>query len=138
VIQRLPGWMVDGLMAALFALVAVVVERQTEGRLATSTIALWIGVGSFLLLRLGAGFARAGRTLGCGFVFALTWLLPCVVALSFSLDANRRAIVRDSPLFFILSGIFVILIMVLTFERIRLADVARFAGLQAKLPSPEV
>lgn len=133
--RRVPGWVVDALLAALVALVAVVAERQSQGRIATSTLVLWLGVGGFGLLRLGAAFARAGRTLGCGFVFALTWLLPCTVALLFTLNASRRAVVRDSPIFFVLAGFWIILIMVVTFERIRVADVARFAGSQPLSPS---
>jgi hypothetical protein len=124
--RSIPGWLVDVLITGLLVTVAVVAERQTQGRIASSTIVLWIGSGSFLALRVGAVLARAGRTLGCGFVFALTWLLPCSTALFFTLDGTRRAVVRDSPAFFVLLGVFVILIMVVTFERIRVADAARY------------
>lgn len=126
--RTIPGWLIDAGLAVVLALVALAVERWSEGRLFTRDVLLWVGGGSFLLLRLGDLFARAGRTLGCLFVFAMTWLLPCAVALYFTLVPARRAVLRDSLAFFVLLGFVIILIMVVTFERMRVADVARFAG----------
>jgi len=122
----LPSWLIDALLAALLVGIALIVERFTEGRLFTSTIVLSVGIGTFVLLRLGGAFAQVGRTVGCLFVFAMTWVLPCAAALFFTVHPDRRAIVRDSLPFFTLVGFFLILIMLITFERLRLADVARF------------
>ena len=122
----LPGWLIDALLAALLVGIALIVERLTEGRLFTSTIVLSVGIGSFVLLRLGAAFAQVGRTVGCLFVFAMTWVLPCAAAFFFTINPDRGAIVRDSLPFFTVVGFFLIVIMLVTFERLRLADVARF------------
>ena len=122
----LPGWLIDALLAALLVGIALIVERLTEGRLFTSTIVLSVGIGSFVLLRLGAAFAQVGRTVGCLFVFAMTWVLPCAAAFFLTINPDRGVIVRDSLPFFTVVGFFLILIMLVTFERLRLADVARF------------
>ncbi len=115
----------DGLMALMLAGIGIVVERQTQGRLFTETIVLWVGIGSFVLLRSGAVLARAGRTLGCGFVFTITWLLPCAVLLYMMTSTNLQRVMRDSFPFFIYLGFVLIFIMLVTFERLRLADEAR-------------
>ncbi len=131
--RSIPSWLVDALVAVVLFVIALVVERQTDGRLFTSQILLSVGTGSFILLRLGAAFARAGRTLGCLFVFAITWVLPCSAALFLSVNPDTRAMLRDSGPFFILLGIFLILIMLITFERLRMADEARFSLNDAKV-----
>lgn len=127
VTKKLPSWLIDGVVAALLVVIALVVERQTQGRLFTSQIVLSVGGGSFVLLRLGAGFARAGRTLGCLFAFAITWVLPCSAALFLSVNPDTQSMLRDSGPFFMLLGFFLILIMLITFERVRIEDQARFA-----------
>ena len=127
--------MADVAIATVLVAVAIVVERQTQGRLDSwMVVAPWVGAGSFLLLRLGAILGGADRTLGCGFVFAMTWLLPCATLLFVNASTDRRAMVRDSAPFFVALGFFLILIMIVTFERMRLADVARFAK-RARLES---
>ena len=131
--RSIPSWLVDALVAVVLFVIALVVERQTDGRLFTSQILLSVGTGSFILLRLGAAFARAGRTLGCLFVFAITWVLPCSAALFLSVNPDTRTMLRDSGPFFILLGIFLILIMLITFERLRMADEARFSLNDAKV-----
>lgn len=128
--RSIPSWILDILIAATLAAIGLVIERQTDGRLFTSTIVLWVGGGSFLLLRLGAILARAGRTLGCLFTFAITWLLPCIVVLTFAISPDMQATIRDSSPFFLSLGLFLIAIMIITFERIRIADQARFAASQ--------
>ncbi|MBA3532523.1 MAG: hypothetical protein H0T73_11420, partial [Ardenticatenales bacterium] len=74
----IPGWLLDGLIALLLVGIAVAIERQTQGRVSNESIALWVGGGTLLLLRLGNAVAQKGRGLGCAFVFAITWLLPCI------------------------------------------------------------
>lgn len=123
--RALPAWAVDIAMALVLAGMGLMVERLTQGRLFTETILLWVGGGSFVLLRLGARLARAGRTLGCGFAFLITWLLPCVLVLYMMANSGLQRVVRDSPPFFLYLGLVLILIMLLTFERVRQADVAR-------------
>lgn len=122
-----PRWALDIGIAIALTLVGIAVERWTQGRLFDSQIAWIVGGGSFLLLRVGDGLARRGRTLGCLFLVALTWLLPCSAALFFSVVPSVRHIPRDSMPFFALLGLFLIVIMVITLERLRLADEARFA-----------
>ena len=136
--RSIPSWLVDALVAVVLFVIALVVERQTDGRLFTSQILLSVGTGSFILLRLGAAFARAGRTLGCLFVFAITWVLPCSAALFLSVNPDTRTMLRDSGPFFILLGIFLILIMLITFERLRMADEARFSLNDAKVASKDM
>ena len=131
--RSIPSWLLDALVAVVLFVIALLVERQTDGRLFTSQILLSVGTGSFILLRLGAAFARAGRTLGCLFVFAITWVLPCSAALFLSVNPDTRTMLRDSGPFFILLGIFLILIMLITFERLRMADEARFSLNDAKV-----
>lgn len=126
--RSVPAWLVDLMVAIFLTAVAYGVERATEGRLFTRDLVFWVGGGSFLLLRLGATLARAGRTLGCLYVFAITWLLPCSAALFLTADSDWRAMLRDSSPLFIALGFFLILIMLITFERLRLADEARFAA----------
>lgn len=127
-----PRWLMDAGIALILALVGIAIERWTEGRLASDDIALWVGAGSFLLLRVGDGLVRQGRTLGCLFLVTLTWLLPCSTALFFAAVPRVRNMPRDSMPFFALLGLFLIVIMVITLERLRLADEARFAR-----PAPE-
>jgi hypothetical protein len=126
VTRPIPGWLADLLLALALVGIAIAVERQTQGRLANETIALWTGLGSFILLRVGATLARAGRELGCLFVFAMTWLLPCASVLYLAINRRMTATVRDSLSFFFLLGFFIILIMIITFERIRRADATRY------------
>lgn len=122
---RLPAWLVDLLLALLLVGLGVGVERLSQGRLANESIALWVGGGSFLLLRLGAKLAQAGRTLGCLFAFAITWLLPCLAVLYLASSNEAARIVRDSTTFFLMLGVFLIMIMVVTLERLRRADAQR-------------
>jgi hypothetical protein len=124
--RSIPGWLVDLLIALALVGIAIVVERQTQGRLGNDTIALFVGLGTLLLLRLGATLAQAGREMGCLFVFAITWVLPCASVLYVASSARLAAMVRDSLAFFTLLGFFLILIMIVTFERIRRADEARY------------
>ncbi|GEM_PF-6435499 len=116
---RMPGWLQDALVAALMVVVAVAVERWTQGRVANSTIVLWVGGVYFALLRLGAWLARLGRTLGCLFGFGVTWLLPCGVVAYVALSGDRMAVIRDSLPLFMLLGLFLVLVMVITLERVR-------------------
>jgi hypothetical protein len=130
--SRGAAWVVDGLLALALAVIAITLERQTQGRIASQTVALWVGGGSFVLLRVGAALARAGRTLGCLFVFTITWLLPCAVLLYIASSTPLKAMVRDSLPLFVLLGFILIFIMVVTFERIRVADVARYNSSSSK------
>lgn len=125
-IRSMPSWLVDVLVALLLFVIAFAVERQTEGRLFASQMFPIVAGGSFVLLRLGSFFAGIGREIGCLFVFAMTWVLPCAGAFFLSINPDIRAIIRDSWSFFILLGFFLILIMLITFERLRLADETRF------------
>lgn len=122
---RFPGWLRDLLLAVVALALGVAIERATEGRLFTGTIVLWLGLGSFLLLRVGAALAARGRTLGCGFVFAITWVLPCAALLYMMANPSLQRVVRDSPTFFLYLGFVLIGIMVVTFERLRIADEKR-------------
>jgi hypothetical protein len=131
-----PGWLVDIAVAALLALVAVAIERQTQGRLASGDVAASVGAGAFFLLRGGSVMARSGRTLGCGFVFLMTWLLPCTLVLIMAGSPDLQLMVRNSVPLFAALGLFLLLIMVITFERIRLADVARFGAAQRSEGGP--
>lgn len=131
-LNRLPAWLFDLVVALLMVALAITVERATQGRLDNRDIALSVGVGGFLLLRLGALLANAGRTLGCMYAFAITWLLPCAVVLYFVANRNLVNIIRDSAPFFVLLGFLLIAIMGITFERIRRADERRFAATQTK------
>ncbi len=121
------GVLLDLLLASLLAAVAVALERTTQGRVATESILLWVGVGFFAALRIGAVLARAGRTLGCGYVFLLTWVLPCVLLLYLIASSDMQRVVRDSVPLFVLLGLYLIVVMVVTFERLRLADERRAA-----------
>lgn len=123
--KQFPGWLVDLLLALLLAGVGLLIERLTDGRLWTATILWWVGGGSFLLLRLGARLAQAGRTLGCAFVLGITWLLPCVTLLYMMSNDHLQRVVRDSTPFFAFLGFVLILVMLVTFERLRLADERR-------------
>ncbi|MGH2542816.1 MAG: hypothetical protein ACRDIB_08465 [Ardenticatenaceae bacterium] len=123
--KKYGGLPFDLVLALLLVVLSLTVERATQGRLSNITIVLWVGLGGFLLLRLGAIMARAGRTLGCLFVFALTWLLPCTLLLYLVASPDLKVIVRDSLPFFILAGFILILIMIVTLERTRSADEAR-------------
>lgn len=128
VVRKVPGWLLDLAVSIVLAIIAVVIERATEGRLSTSQVASVTWAGSFLFLRAGATLARAGRTLGCLFVFFLTWLMPCFALVGLAISPEWQRVVRDSTPLFAASGLFLILIMVMTFERMRLADQARFEG----------
>ncbi|MDQ7028903.1 MAG: hypothetical protein Q9O62_03560 [Ardenticatenia bacterium] len=122
---RMPGWLQDALLAALMVVVAVVVERWTQGRVANSTIVVWVGGLYFVLLRLGAWLARMGRTLGCLFGFGVTWLLPCGAVAYVALSGDRVATVRDSLPLFILLGVFLVVVMTITLARVRAHDMSR-------------
>ncbi len=123
--SRLPGWLLDAVLTALMVAVAIAVERWTQGRIANTSLVLWVGGVFFLLLRLGAWLARLGRTLGCLFGFLVTWLLPCGAVGYIVLSSDRVATVRDSlPLFMLLGG-YLIVVMAVTFERVRAHDVVR-------------
>lgn len=133
----MPGWLLDLGIALLLGGGALLLERLTEGRLPSRDVFLFVGAGTFLLLRAGARLARAGRTLGCLFVGGVTWLLPCAGALFLTVDGDRRAIVRDSLPLFMVVALFLILVMVLTFERMRVADERRHARSTGAAPSRE-
>ena len=130
-IRSMPSWLVDALVALFLFVIAFVVERQTEGRLFASEMFVIVAGGSFVLLRLGNFFAGVGREVGCLFVFAITWVLPCAGAFFLAINPNTRAVIQDSGSFFMLQGFFLILIMVITFERLRLAGLQRFKQKQA-------
>lgn len=120
--NRLPAWTIDLLVAGALLLLAVGVERLTQGRIANETLALWIGGGMFVLLRLGATLARAGRTLGCLFTLGATWLIPCLAVGALVSSSEAQRIVRDSlPLFLLLGG-YLIAFLAITFERLRRYD----------------
>lgn len=131
-VRRMPMWGIDLILAIVMAAVAVGVERVTQGRIDTNNVIIVVGLGSFLLLQMGAGLARRGRTLGCLFTFGITWLLPCAVALVFATNSDISHIVRDSTPFFVLLGFLLIIIMTITLERIRRADERRFARAAAQ------
>jgi hypothetical protein len=120
--------LVDALVAALLAAIAVAVERATQGRIDNRDVVLVVGVGGFVLLRVGAVLARAGRTLGCLYAFAVSWVLPCAVLLFFVANPGLSNIIRDSTPFFVLLGFVAIAIMAITFERVRREDERRFAA----------
>lgn len=134
-IRSMPSWLVDALVALFLFVIAFVVERQTEGRLFASEMFAIVTGGSFVLLRLGSFFGGVGREVGCLFVFAITWVLPCAGGFFLAINPDTRAVIQDSRSFFMLLGFFLILIMVITFERLRLADEARFKQKQKKLDS---
>ncbi len=123
--RRIPGWVLDAVLAALMVAAAVAVERWTQGRIANTTLIVWVGGLYFLLLRLGAGLARMGRTLGCLFGFLVTWLLPCGAVGYIALSSDRMAAVRDSLPLFVLLGGYLVVVMAVTFERMRALDAAR-------------
>lgn len=131
----LAGWVFDGILAALMVAVAIGVERWTQGRIANTTLVVWVGSVYFLLLRLGAWLARLGRTLGCLFGFAVTWLLPCGVVGYIALSGDRMARVRDSLPLFILLGVYLVIVMAVTLERVRAHDVVRLETQEAKAES---
>lgn len=125
---RLPSWFIDLVVAAALAALAAAVERATQGRLSTGSVLAGVGLGLFLLLRVGALLARAGRTLGCGFAFLVAWLLPCI-GLGFIVGSTgAQRVARDSLPLFLLAGVYLIAVMALTFERVRVHDVARASG----------
>lgn len=130
-IRSMPSWLLDILVALILFVIAFVVERQTEGRLFAREMFMIVTGGSFVLLRLGHFFAGVGREVGCLFVFAMTWVLPCAGALFLVVNPDTRAVIQDSSSFFMLLGFFLILIMVITFERLRLMDEARFKQKEA-------
>lgn len=127
-LKRIPGWAIDVVVALLLAGMAIAIERFTEGRIDNQHVLLIVGGGGFLLLRIGAILARAGRTLGCLFGFVITWILPCAVVLYFLATPDSLNIIRDSTPFFVYLGFVVIAIMGITFERVRQADERRFAA----------
>lgn len=135
-VAALPGWALDALLALLLVAAGIVLERITQGRVANESIALFVGLGSFGLLRLGALFGAVGRTVGCLFVFALTWVLPCAGFIYMTTDRTMQRVVRDSVPLFLYLGLVLIIIMLVTFERMRLADVTRYH--QGQHPADEV
>lgn len=126
-ITSLPGWILDAVITVAMIIVAVALERATAGRLSTTSVVLLVGIFYFVLLRLGAVFARVGRTFGCGFAFLITWLLPCALVGWLAISTSRQMMVRDSLPLFILLGGYLIVVMGLTFERTRIHDTARLA-----------
>lgn len=126
-ITPLPSWALDVLITAGMIVVAVALERVTAGRLSTTNVVLIVGIFYFVLLRLGAIFARVGRTFGCGFAFLITWLLPCGIVGWLAVSTSRQMMVRDSLPLFILLGAYLIVVMGVTFERTRIHDTARLA-----------
>lgn len=126
-ITSLPGWALDAIITAVLILGAVALERFTAGRLPTTTVVLVVGIVYFVLLRLGAVFARVGRTFGCGFAFLITWLLPCGLVGWLVSSTDRQVMVRDSLPLFILLGAYLIVVMGITFERTRIHDTAKLA-----------
>lgn len=133
-IKRIPDWGIDLIVAVALAGIAIAVERLTQGRIDNPEILGVVGGGSFLLLRIGAVLAKAGRTLGCLYGFVITWILPCAVVFYFLANPDYLNILRDSTPFFVYLGFVVIAIMGITFERVRQADERRFAA--AKKSSP--
>lgn len=123
--MQLPSWFIDILVAAALATLSVIVERATEGRLATTSVFLWVGVGIFVLLRIGAVLARRGRTLGCGFAFVVVWLIPCIGLGLLVSSSEVQRVIRDSLPLFLLIGVYLLVVMGLTFERVRVHDTAR-------------
>jgi hypothetical protein len=134
-IKRIPAWVVDLIIALILAGIAIAIERFTQGRIDNRDVFLVVGGGSFILLRIGAVLAKAGRTLGCLFGFVITWILPCAVVLYFLANADYLNVIRDSTPFFVYLGFIVIAIMGITFERVRQADEKRFAAVK-KSPPP--
>ncbi len=132
--NRIPGWGIDLMMALALAGLAIAVERLTEGRIDNRDVVLVVGGGGFLLLRIGALLAQAGRTLGCLYGFVITWILPCAVVLYFLANPDYLNIIRDSTPFFVYLGFVVIAIMAITFERVRQADERRFAAAAKSSP----
>jgi EamA domain-containing membrane protein RarD len=122
---RLPSWLIDLLIAAGLAVIAVTIERATQGRLSTVSVLLSVGLGLFLLLRIGAILARAGRTLGCGFAFLVVWLVPCIGLGLLVGSSEVQRVMRDSLPLFLLIGVYLLVVMGLTFERVRVHDTAR-------------
>lgn len=125
--KRIPDWGIDLIVAVMLAGIAVALERLTQGRIDNPEIVGVVGGGSFLLLRIGALLAKAGRTLGCLYGFVITWILPCAVVFYFLANPDYLNIIRDSTPFFVYLGFVVIAIMGITFERVRQADERRFA-----------
>lgn len=131
-ITALPGWALDLLITGVLIVVAVALERVTAGRLATTTVTVIVGLVYFSLLRLGAVFARIGRTFGCGFAFLITWLLPCALVAWLAASSRRQMMVRDSLPLFILLGAYLVIVMAVTFERTRIHDTAQLAQKRAE------
>lgn len=123
---RLPDWLVDVGLVALMIAVSIAVERATQGRIANTSIVLWVGLIYFALLRIGAFFARMGQTLGCLSALLIAWVLPCGFVGWLALSPDRQAMARDSLYLFALQGVFIIIVMWMTFERIRHHDQRRF------------
>lgn len=126
-ITPLPGWALDVIITVAMIVVAVTLERLTAGRLSTTNVVLLVGIFYFVLLRLGAVFARVGRTFGCGFAFLITWLLPCGLVGWLAASTDQQVTVRDSLPLFVLLGAYLIVVMGITFERTRIHDTARLA-----------
>lgn len=135
-IKRTPAWGIDLIVALGLAGIAIALERFTEGRIDNRDVFLVVGGGGFLLLRIGAILAKAGRTLGCLYGFVITWILPCAVVLYFLANPDYLNIIRDSTPFFVYLGFAVIAIMAITFERVRQADERRFTAAAKSPPTP--
>jgi hypothetical protein len=133
-IKRIPGWVLDLVIALVLAGIAVALERLTQGRIGSPEVFSVVGGSSFLLLRGGAVLAKAGRTLGCLYGFVITWILPCAVVIYFIANPDYLNIIRDSTPFFVYLGFVVIAIMGITFERVRQEDERRFAAAAQKQP----
>ncbi|HBY93119.1 MAG: hypothetical protein M5U01_27430 [Ardenticatenaceae bacterium] len=125
---RLPSWLIDLLVAAALAALAAFLERMTEGRIATTSILLWVGGGLFVLLRIGALLAQMGRTLGCGFAFLVAWVIPCIGLGLLVASSEVQRVVRDSLALFLLIGVYLLVVMGLTFERVRVHDTAQLSA----------
>jgi len=123
--NRLPGWLVDVGLVALMVAISIAVERATQGRIANTSIVVWVGLVYFVLLRLGAFFARVGQTVGCLSALLIAWVLPCGFVGWLALSPDRQAMARDSIYLFALQGLFIIIVMWMTFERIRHYDQRR-------------
>ncbi len=136
--KTIPSWAIDAGIALLLAFVSYVAERVTQGQLFTDYIYLVVTValGVFVLLRGGNLFAKAGTTLGCLYVFAITWILPCSTALIITGVPRFRDAVQNSPAFFVLAGFYLLAIMGITFERMRRNDERRVKRAAATTPPP--
>ncbi|KPL89253.1 hypothetical protein [Ardenticatena maritima] len=126
--RQVPGWLIDLLLVAGMIALSIAVERATQGRIANTSIIVWVGAVYFVLLRVGAFLARVGQTLGCLGALVMAWVLPCGFVGWLALSPDRQAMARDSIYLFALQGVFIIIVMWMTFERIRYHDQQRFGN----------